>query len=235
MMRPGGQGGGPVGVDRTMGEHERTMAGCVGVAVMLLAAPLGPRAGAEELSDDARQPGALEVAAALSIPEKLDALMPELMASFHVPGVSVVDLENRQIAWDRQYGVRSAGGDNQVDRDTVFEACSMSKTPLAYAALKLVERRQLDLDRPLSEYLDEPYLDDEPLHRRITARMALSHTSGFPNWRPGGWRSGRALRVLFEPGSQFGYSGEGFLLVIMTNAVGGEKLWRSVIDRVAPP
>jgi CubicO group peptidase (beta-lactamase class C family) len=120
-------------------------------------------------------------------------------------------IENRRVAWLRQYGVREAGSNERVDRDTVFEACSMSKTPAAYLTLKLVEQDKLDLDRPLVEYLDEPYLSDEPLHKKITARMVLSHTTGFPNWRKGGWRGGGPLPVEFEPGSKFGYSGEGFL------------------------
>ncbi len=146
-----------------------------------------------------------------SVPAVLDKLVPELMASLHVPGVSVVGIEDRRIAWQRQYGVRRAGSAEKVDRDTVFEACSMSKPPLAYLALKLVERGKLDLDRPLTEYLDQPYLADQPLHKRITARMVLTHTSGLPNWRDGGWRKGGPLPVLFEPGTRFGYSGEGFL------------------------
>lgn len=140
----------------------------------------------------------------------LDKLVPELMDKYHVPGVSLAGIENRRIAWDRQYGVRRAGSLEKVDRETVFEACSMSKTPLAYLAMKLVEQGKLDLDRPLVEYLDEPYLAGEPLHNKITARMALSHTTGFPNWRKGGSQSTGPLSVEFEPGSKFGYSGEGY-------------------------
>jgi CubicO group peptidase (beta-lactamase class C family) len=145
------------------------------------------------------------------IPEYLDQLIPKLMAIYKVPGLSIVGIENRQIAWDRQYGVLRAGSEKKVDRNTIFEACSMSKPVLAYLALKLVEQGKLDLDRPLVRYLDKPYLDDQPLHERITARMVLSHTSGFPNWRPGEWQSGNPLIVEFEPGTRFGYSGEGFL------------------------
>ena len=145
------------------------------------------------------------------IPEYLDELVPRLMALYHVPGVSIAGINNRQIAWDRQYGVLRAGSDKKVDQNTIFEACSMSKPVLAYLALKLAEQGRLDIDRPLVEYLDKPYLEDQPLHERITARMVLSHTTGFPNWRPGGWQSGNPLIVEFEPGTQFNYSGEGFL------------------------
>ena len=98
------------------------------------------------------------------LPEFLDRLVPKLMAIYKVPGVSIVGIENRQIAWDRQYGVLRAGCEKKVDRNTLFEACSMSKPILAYLALKLVEQGKLDLDRPLVQYLDKPYMDDQPLH-----------------------------------------------------------------------
>ncbi len=146
----------------------------------------------------------------ISLPQSLDALVPPLMAKHKVPGVSIVGLENRRIAWERQYGVRRAGKPARVVAQTSFEAASMSKLPAAYLALKLVEQGKLDLDRPLCEYLDRPYLTNEPLHLKITARMVLSHTTGFPNWRKDGWRSGGPLPVQFEPGTTFTYSGEGF-------------------------
>lgn len=141
--------------------------------------------------------------------ETTGALLPLLMARHGVPGVAVVGLEDWRIAWERYAGVREAGGDAPVDADTVFEAASMTKPLAACAALRLAEQGALDLDRPLASYLPEPYLEDEPRHEAITARMVLNHTGGFPNWRP----KGEALRVLHEPGSAFRYSGEGFLFL----------------------
>jgi CubicO group peptidase (beta-lactamase class C family) len=145
------------------------------------------------------------------LPDALDELVPRLLESHKVPGVSIVGIENGRISWERQYGVRSADSREPVDSQTIFEACSMSKLPFAYAVMKLVEQGRLDLDRPLVEYLDKPYLPDEPRHRLITARMVLSHTTGFPNWREGGWDSGGPLHLLCDPGTRFTYSGEGFL------------------------
>lgn len=159
----------------------------------------------------AKETPAAREATSLSLPERLDAIVPALMKEHKVAGVAIVGIEDRHIAWERQYGVRTAGTSDSVRGDTVFEAASMSKPLAAYAALKLAEQGKLDLDRPLYEYLDEPYLKDEPLHRKITARMVMSHTTGFPNWRPGGWLGSEPLTVNFEPGSKFGYSGEGFL------------------------
>lgn len=143
-------------------------------------------------------------------PALLDELVPQLMEKYRIPGVSIAGIENYRVAWDRQYGVCRAGSEEPVVKKTVFEACSMTKPMYAYVAMKLVRKGGVSLDRPLVKYLDKPYIENELLHKKITARMVLSHTTGFPNWREGGWRTGKPLPVLFEPGSKFGYSGEGF-------------------------
>mgnify|MGYP003489180799 CR=1 FL=1 len=50
---------------------------------------------------------------------------------------------------------------------------------------------------------------NDSLYNRITARMCLSHTSGFPNWR---WDNpDQKLRVNLIPGSRYSYSGEGLV------------------------
>jgi CubicO group peptidase (beta-lactamase class C family) len=173
---------------------------------LLAAGWLGVAAAAQPLASvpDARAPRAA------SLPQSLDECVPALMTKHKVPGVSIVGIADRRVAWERQYGVRCPGQPAPVDSQTLFEAASMSKLPAAYLALKLVEQGRLELDRPLREYLDQPYLPNEPRHLKITARMVLSHTTGFPNWRKGGWRSGGPLTVLSEPGTKFTYSGEGF-------------------------
>lgn len=140
----------------------------------------------------------------------IDRVAPILMREHHTPGVSVALVDAGKIAWTGCYGVPAEGDPSRVTPETVFEACSMSKPLFAYGFLKLVEQNQFDLDSPLVDYLARPDLKDQPLHRQITAKMVLTHTTGFPNWRKGGWRAGGELPVRFEPGSRFGYSGEGF-------------------------
>ncbi len=143
----------------------------------------------------------------------LEDSLPKWMHDFHVPGVSIAFIEDRQLVWSRGYGVRCAGSESQVRPTTVMEACSMSKPFFAYLFLQLVQEKQADLDRPLVEYLGKDYLKDEPRHKKITARMVLSHTTGLPNWRRGGWGSGGPISLAFDPGTRFRYSGEGFLML----------------------
>ncbi|GMV97643.1 MAG: hypothetical protein AMXMBFR83_19990 [Phycisphaerae bacterium] len=170
------------------------------------------------------------------LPDRLDVLVPELMARHKVPGVSIVGIEDRRISWERQYGARSAEGGAPVDSQTVFEAASMTKLPFTCVVLKLVEEGKLDLDRPLADYLDQPYMPYEPRHRLITARMVLAHHSGMPNWRKGGWRAGGPIELIADPGTKYTYSGEGYLyLQRVVEHVTGTPFERLMKERLFDP
>lgn len=155
----------------------------------------------------------------------IDRLVPALMAEDHVPGVSIALILDRQVAWSKTYGVKEATTRAPVGPDTMFEAASMSKPVFGLLALQLVEAHRLDLDRPLVEYGDEGQVPDQPERRLVTARMVLSHTSGYPNWRPGGDERDGPLPLLFKPGSRFSYSGEGvFYLQRVVERLTGQPL-----------
>ncbi|MEK8053102.1 serine hydrolase [Ideonella sp. DXS22W] len=139
----------------------------------------------------------------------LDHLVPALLAEHHVPGLAVALIRDGQRVWSRGYGVMRAGSSEPVTPATVFEAASMSKPILAMLAMQLVDARQLDLDRPVVAYGTELLVPDVPDKQRVTARMLMAHTSGYPNWRPGGEEVEGPLPLLFSPGARFGYSGEG--------------------------
>jgi len=88
----------------------------------------------------------------------------------------------------------------------------MSKPLFAYVTMFLVEEGKLDLDKPISDYLDSQYhhiFDYDVRYDQITARMVLSHTTGFPNWRGDG-----DLIIQFDPGTNFSYSGEGYQYLV---------------------
>jgi CubicO group peptidase (beta-lactamase class C family) len=138
---------------------------------------------------------------------RLESEIPRLMKAGDVPGLSIAVVRDAGVLWDRGFGVRNAETGEAVSDDTVFEAASLSKPVFAYLVLKLVESGALDLDAPLSRYLPEPYVEGDERLELITARRVLTHTTGFPNWRP----DGKPLTIHFRPGERFSYSGEGFV------------------------
>ena len=141
----------------------------------------------------------------------LDATVPCLLNKYKVPGVAVAIVRNGEVYFSKGWGKLRADKDAPINDQTLFPAASLTKPVFAYGTLMLVRDGRLDLDRSLSDYLDEPYIQGDDRLTKITARMVLSHTSGFPNWRPGRWTdSSEPLTIQFEPGTNFKYSGEGY-------------------------
>ncbi len=142
--------------------------------------------------------------------EKLNILTPKLMKELKVPGVSISVIKDYKIEWSESFGYSDVVKKTKVNNKTMFEACSMSKPVFTYLVLKLVEQEELELDKPLSDYLSEEFISSEDDYSKlITARMVLTHTSGMPNWRKGGEEREGPLPIYFKPGSKFSYSGEG--------------------------
>lgn len=145
---------------------------------------------------------------------RLERDIPQLMKEGDVPGLSIAVIRGGEVVWHKGFGVKNAETKEPVDDQTIFEAASLSKPVFAYAVMKLVESGQLDLDTPLNKYLPGAYdVGDDARLNQITARRVLSHTTGFPNWRPRGEKS---LKIHFTPGERFSYSGEGIVYLAKT-------------------
>jgi CubicO group peptidase (beta-lactamase class C family) len=144
---------------------------------------------------------------------RLEQRIRERMAQAQVVGLSVAlvqgdaHTDHPPVVWKRGFGLKNAATGEPVTPETVFQAASLSKPVFAYAVLRAYAKGLLDLDTPLSTYLPEPYIADDPRLHRITARHVLSHTPGFPNWRP----KDQPLRIHFSAGERFAYSGEGYV------------------------
>jgi CubicO group peptidase (beta-lactamase class C family) len=151
----------------------------------------------------------------------LEKLIPKLLEEAHVPGASIAVIKDANLIWRRGFGVKDSATKAPVDNDTLFEAASVSKTVFAYAALKLCEKGVIGLDTPLSKYTPKPFLEGDPRLNVITARHALSHTTGFQDFRSGS----EPLKIHFTPGEKFMYSGEGYCYVqsVMSHLAGREN------------
>jgi CubicO group peptidase (beta-lactamase class C family) len=141
-------------------------------------------------------------------PAQLEKDIPDLMHQADVPGLTIAVLRHGKPYWQHDFGVKNTKTNEPVTDDTIFEAASLSKPVFAYAVLKLVDQGKLGLDVPLSTYLPKLYIDNNYDDRlaKITARIVLSHRTGFRNWR-----NDEPLKIYFTPGTRFSYSGEGYV------------------------
>jgi CubicO group peptidase (beta-lactamase class C family) len=137
---------------------------------------------------------------------KLESDIPDLMKKAQIPGLSIAVIRNGKTSWLKSFGVRDTKTNAPVTADTVFNAASLSKPVFAYGVLKLVDQGKIGLDVPLTTYLPKPYIEGDDRLQKITARIVLSHRTGFPNWR-----GNDKLKIFFPPGERFSYSGEGMV------------------------
>lgn len=114
-------------------------------------------------------------------------------------GMAAIGLRDGKVVYEGAWGLRHIGharrdvddegdvGDESdagpgnldlpVTPDTKFRVASISKTTVALAAMRLVERGQLELDRDVSEYLGWRLRNPHWLETPITSAMLLSHCS----------------------------------------------------------
>ena len=138
----------------------------------------------------------------------------------------------------------AAPGQPGLAPDARFAIASLSKTVLAVAALSLVDAGQLDLQKPVAEYLGE--LAGSPAGT-VTVHQLLAHTAGLPDvLTPGACDPGTDLdtvlrrlkdRPLAAPaGAVHNYSNVGYAVVAaVLERVAGSRFEQLVTARVLVP
>ncbi|MEM7115864.1 MAG: serine hydrolase domain-containing protein [Chloroflexota bacterium] len=169
--------------------------------------------------------------------ETLDNYIQQRMEELNIHGLSFAIINDGQVVHHNSFGYANVEQNLPITDKTIFEGASMSKPVFAFFVMTFVEEGKLDLDRPLYEYYPHPDIALDDHHKKITARMVLSHQSGFPNWRED--EADGQLRIHFEPGTDYLYSGEGYQYLAMvlreieqTDWAGLEAIFQ---ERVAQP
>jgi CubicO group peptidase (beta-lactamase class C family) len=147
-----------------------------------------------------------------------------------VVGGSAVLVRNGRIVARHHYGFADRAKRRPVTERTIYHWASVTKTLTAIAVLQLRDRGLLSLDDRVTRWVPElrEIHDAERAADSITIRRLLSHTSGLqaPTWpwtrgepwepfEPTRWEQLVAMlpyqRLLFRPGSRYGYSNPGYL------------------------
>jgi CubicO group peptidase (beta-lactamase class C family) len=179
----------------------------------------------------------------------IDSTILQLMNAAKVTGLGLAIINGNRIVYEKAYGYKNMEIKERLDTTTIFYGASLSKAVFMYLCLSLVQQGVLNLDRPLYQLLDKP-LPEYPKYtdlagddrwKLITARMCLSHTAGFANWRflaaaTGKYDPNGKLAIYFSPGSRFAYSGEGYaLLQMVVEKITGKNLEELAVKNVFRP
>lgn len=115
-------------------------------------------------------------------------------------------IENGKLKQVKVFGEISK--ESSAPYNTIFNVASLTKPITALTTLRLVSLGKWDLDEPIYHYFTDPDIANDPRNRKLTTRLILSHQTGFPNWRSD--IENKRLQFLFDPGTKYGYSGEGY-------------------------
>ncbi len=173
---------------------------------------------------------AMTPAMAQAVPDgkAIDAQVQKLMTETGAKGVAVAVVDRGKVKYVQAYGIRNAQGD-PLETDTLMYGASLTKTVFAYTVMTLVDEGKINLDVPIKDDLAQPLpsydpekifagkygpykdLANDARWEKITPRMCLTHSTGFNNFYF--LEPDQKLRIHFEPGTRFSYSGEGLSLL----------------------
>ena len=153
----------------------------------------------------------------------LDGPVRALMDREQVQGLAIAVIRNGQVRQLAVYGYQDVASGIPLRESSVLAAASWTKTAVAYRVLQLADQRRLDLDagptsilrNPLPRYqrADADYSDlkADARWRAWSPRILLTHGSGLANFRH--FEPDGRLRIHFDPGTRYAYSGEGYQIL----------------------
>jgi len=185
---------------------------------------------------------------------KLDASIKTLVDTADITGFTVTIFNQYTVAYQKAFGYSNFTEKDSLNINHVFYGASLSKAVFGYIVAQLANEGLIDLDKPIQEYLDVPIpevyfkrewrgfknIANDDRYKKITARMCLSHTTGFPNWRwisrTGEFQPEGKIQFYFDPGTDYSYSGEGIrLLQKVIEKISGKGLEQLARERVFDP
>ncbi len=154
------------------------------------------------------------------------------MKYYRVPGVSIAVFKDYKIDWAKGYGLADTTKKIPVTTETMFSAGSISKFLMAVTALKMVENKRIELDKPINNYLTSWKISENEFTKKtpVTLRMLLSHSAGTSQSSYFGFTpkqplptivevlsgakvsESRPVVVNSEPNKEFRYSGGGSMI-----------------------
>src|SRR5260370_13219539 len=135
-----------------------------------------------------------------------------------LPALSIALVDDQEIVWAKGFGFPHPQAKVPATADTVYRVGSVSKLFTDVAVMQLVEKGQLDLDAPVTQYLPD-FKPNNPFHKQITLRQLMTHRSGLVREPPVGnyfddrnsslpdmIRSLNKTSLVYEPESRIQYS-----------------------------
>jgi CubicO group peptidase (beta-lactamase class C family) len=192
----------------------------------------------------------------LHLGQLLNDSVPLWLDRYHDGGMAIAIVDSCKPQWTGTFGVKDFDSKEPVTPATLFQIGSTSKIIAAWAVMSLVDEGKIDLDAPVSRYLEQWKLPPSKYSLDgVTVRRLLSHTAGVnvpsalgvsrPKYYPTleelvdgkihGFEN-QKIEIERKPGTKFEYSAGGYeILQFIVEDVTGEKFAEFAEHRVLVP
>ncbi len=117
--------------------------------------------------------------------QKLESFIQYQIEDKNLPALSIAVVQGQEVIWAKGFGYADPEKKIPATPETVYRIASVSKLFTDIAVMQRVERGDLDLDTPITEYLPD-FRPENPFGKPITLRQLMSHRSGLVREPPVG-------------------------------------------------
>lgn len=171
---------------------------------------------------------------------ELDAWIARRLEHDAIPGVSLAITTREETIYIGGHGFADMASRAPVEPHHAFEIGSIGKSFTALLLLRMQERGEIDLHKPVAAYL--PWFSVKSEFEPITVHHLLTHTAGIPqgsdmaaDGRFEAWYL-RETEVSGPPGSRFHYSNVGYkTLGYLIENLTGQTYGQTVTEEILTP
>lgn len=110
--------------------------------------------------------------------EVFDKYVETARQQWHVPGLSIVVVQDGKVLFEKGYGVRELGKNDPVTTGTLFGSMSTTKAMTVACLAMLIDEGKVNLDDKVIKYLPEFRVADPYITNELRVRDLLTHSGG---------------------------------------------------------
>ncbi len=172
--------------------------------------------------------------------DKVDTTIKKLMKDNRIVGLQLAVIKDNKIIKTGHYGLANIEDSIPVDKQTVFSINSISKAFTGVAIMQLVEKGKINLEDPISKYLDSL----PNTWQNITVKQIVMHKSGLPDvWNSEGnmlsenssilYQKVKQLPIVFKPGEELSQCLTNYMLLgMLIEKMSGQSFEKYIAENI---
>lgn len=172
--------------------------------------------------------------------DSIDLLLKDKMQKLRIPALQLAVVQHGKLVKLKSYGIANLENSVPASDESIFSINSCTKAFVGVAIMQLQEEGKLNVNDPVSKYLDSLPV----AWKGLTLKQLLSNSSGLPNIideyeqiiasgnEQAAWEMVKTLPMEFKPGEKFSYNQTGHVILgRIINQLSGENFSKFIEDR----